>query len=35
MKVFMTHRHDVAVAMNTGTQAAKEAGDMIDLDEGR
>lgn len=23
---------DVAVAMNTGTQAAKEAGNMVDLD---
>ncbi len=25
---------DVAVAMNTGTQAAKEAGNMVDLDSG-
>jgi len=25
-------RPDVGVAMNTGTQAAKEAGNMVDLD---
>ena len=25
-------RADVGVAMNTGTQAAKEAGNMVDLD---
>jgi P-type E1-E2 ATPase len=25
---------DVGVAMNTGTQAAKEAGNMVDLDSG-
>lgn len=26
---------DVAVAMNSGTQAAKEAGNMVDLDSAR
>ncbi|MFO0888850.1 MAG: HAD-IC family P-type ATPase [Isosphaeraceae bacterium] len=29
---FLLAQADVAVAMNTGTQAAKEAGNMVDLD---